>query len=76
MDNNPLQPLPLDETESQKFVRSMRLSRMLLPIGFGLVAVGYLFYRQFDLEKFRAIEWTGHAFAWIGLAFLLLLQRY
>ncbi len=54
----------------------MRLSRMLLPIGLGLIGVGYLFYQQFDLEKFREIEWTGRAFAWIGLAFLLLLARH
>ncbi len=54
----------------------MRLSRMLLPIGLGLMAVGYLFYKQFDAEKFREIEWTGRAFAWIGLAFLLLLARH
>lgn len=76
MKENPLKPLPLDESESQKFVHSMRLSRMLLPITLGLVAVGYLFYKQFDLEKFREIEWTFHAFAWIGMAFLLLLARH
>lgn len=54
----------------------MRLSRMLLPIGLGLVAVGYLFYQQFDPEKFREIEWSARAFAWIGVAFLLLLVRH
>lgn len=54
----------------------MRLSRMLLPIGLGLLGVGYLFYRQFDVEKFREIAWTGRAFAWIGLAFMLLLLRH
>lgn len=76
MNENPLEPLPLDESERQKFVRSMRLSRMILPIGLGLAAVAYLFYRQFNLEKFREIEWTGHAFAWIGAAFLLLVARH
>lgn len=54
----------------------MRLSRVLLPIGLGLAAVGYLFYKQFDVEKFREIAWTGRAFAWIGAAFLLLLARH
>jgi len=76
VNETPQQPRPLGEAETQKFVRSMRLSRMLLPIGLGLLAVGYLFYQQFDLEKFREIEWSGRAFAWIGLAFLLLLARH
>jgi uncharacterized protein (TIRG00374 family) len=76
LNETPQQPIPLGEAESQKFVRSMRLSRMVLPIILGLVAVGYLFYRQFDIQRFREIEWTGHAFAWIGLAFLLLLLRH
>lgn len=49
---------------------------MLLPITLGLAGVGYLFYKQFDAEKFREIQWTGHAFAWIGMAFLLLLARH
>ncbi len=68
--------IPLGEAEAQKFARSMRLSRMLLPIGLGLIGVGYLFYQQFSLERFREIEWSGRAFVWIGLAFLLLLTRH
>lgn len=76
MNKAPHQHLPLGEAEVQKFARSMRFSRMLLPIGLGLAAVGYLFYNQFDLERFREIAWTGRTFAWIGLAFLLLLVRH
>ena len=49
---------------------------MILPIILGIAAVGYLFYRQFDPEQFRAIEWTGRAFAWIGAAFLILVLRH
>ncbi|HRI61316.1 MAG TPA: hypothetical protein PK228_16365, partial [Saprospiraceae bacterium] len=64
------------EAESQRVVRSFRLSRMILPIALGIAAVGYLFYHQFDLEQFRTIEWTGRAFAWIGLAFGILVLRH
>lgn len=49
---------------------------MLLPIGLGLVAVAYLFYRQFDIEQFRQIAWTQRAFAWIGAALLLMIARH
>lgn len=49
---------------------------MILPILLGIAAVGYLFYRQFDLEQFREIAWSGRAFAWIGLAFGILVLRH
>lgn len=64
------------EAESKRVVRSFRLSRMILPILLGVAAVGYLFYRQFDPAQFRAIEWSGRAFAWIGAAFLILVLRH
>lgn len=68
----PQQP---DSREAQ-FVRSMRLSRMILPVLLGLLAVAYLFWSQFDIEKFREIRWTTAAFGWIALAFLLLIIRH
>ena len=49
---------------------------MILPVALGIAAVGYLFHKQFDYEKFRTIEWTGRAFAWIGLSFALLVLRH
>lgn len=49
---------------------------MILPVLLGIAAVGFLFYKQFDYEKFRSIEWTGRAFAWIGVAFALLVVRH
>ncbi len=65
----------LDE-EGRKFVHSVRLSRMILPVLLGMLAVGYLFYRQFDPEKFRAISWSAAAFFWLFLALVLLLLRH
>lgn len=49
---------------------------MILPIALGLAAVGVLFYWQFDPAQFRSIRWSGWAFAWIGLAFLILVVRH
>ena len=64
------------EAETQKTLRSFRASRMILPIILGIAAVGYLFYRQFDVAQFRQIHWTWRAFGWIGLAFVLLVIRH
>lgn len=72
---SPQTPLP-ENPEAQKFVRSVRLSRMILPVALGLGAVAYLFYTRFDAEKFGEIAWTGRAFAWIFAALLLLLARH
>lgn len=70
-------PIPVLDTESQQEVlRSFRVSRIILPVLLGMTAVGYLFYRQFDPTQFRAIEWNGQAFIWIGAAFLLLALRH
>ena len=70
-------PIPVLDVESQQQVlRSFRVSRIILPVLLGMAAVGYLFYRQFDLTQFRAIEWGGRAFIWIGAAFLLLAVRH
>lgn len=62
--------------EGHDILKSIRISRIILPVVLGLTAVGYLFYRQFDPEQFRKIHWSGQAFAWIGLAFLLLIVRH
>lgn len=68
-------PSPVD-SEGQQILRSLRPSRMLLPILLGLMAVGYLFYAQFDVEQFYRIHWTKHAFAWMALALGLLALRH
>jgi glycosyltransferase 2 family protein len=62
--------------DEKKFLQSMRLSRMILPISIGILAVGYLLYRQFDLENFKQIEWTTKAISWVVLGIFLLILRH
>lgn len=69
------EPQLLDE-EGRKILRSMRLTRMIFPVLLGIAAVGYLFYSQFDPEKFRSIQWTATAWAWLGGAVFLLILRH
>lgn len=66
-------------TEDQRSVlRSLRSTRMILPIVLGLGVVGYLLWRQLKAnpESFDKINWTGETFAWIFLAFVLLVLRH
>ncbi|MCB0544205.1 MAG: flippase-like domain-containing protein [Saprospiraceae bacterium] len=67
---------PMIEEEGRRVVRSFRASRIIVPVILGICAVAWLFYRQFDPEQFRAIRWSGWAYAWIGLSFLLLALRH
>lgn len=68
---------PVAEAVSeQQFLRSVRPGRIILPVLLGLAAVAWLFWKQFDLQQFRAIRWTWAAWAWIGAAFVLLLLRH
>lgn len=69
-------PEPEPHHDHHQFVQSLRLSRILLPVLLGLAAVAYLFYRQFDPEQFRQIQWTGQALGWVAAAFGLLVIRH
>ncbi len=62
--------------QQQEVLRSIRTSRIILPILIGVGVVFYLFWRKFDPEEFRQINWTAHMLVWIGLAVLLLVVRH
>lgn len=71
------QPAPQNpDADNERFLRKFHPIRLLLPVFLGLLAVAWLFYSSFDREQFDKIQWTGRTFAWIGLAFLLLLLRH
>ena len=73
--SEPILPQTVD-ADGRRILSSLRISRVIIPILLGVAAVAYMFYRQFDLEQFRAIQWTGTAFFWITIALLLLAFRH
>jgi glycosyltransferase 2 family protein len=64
--------------EQRNVLRSLRVSRMILPIVLGLSVVGYLLWKQLraNPESFEKIDWTASTFGWIFLAFVLLILRH
>ena len=62
--------------EQQKVIRSMRSSRIILPIAISLAVVAYILYRQFDPKEFAAIEWSNHTTFWIILAISFIALRH
>ncbi|MCB0705020.1 MAG: flippase-like domain-containing protein [Saprospiraceae bacterium] len=62
--------------EQQGVLKSIRLSRIVLPVLIGIGVVGYLVWKQFDPEEFAKINWTTHTLFWIlGSIFLLIIRH-
>lgn len=57
--------------EHHAVLKSIRSSRILVPIFLGLLAVGYLFWKNFDFHEFAQIQWTTHTYTWILVAVVL-----
>ena len=51
--------------EQQEVLRSIRVSRIILPILLGIGVVAYLFWKQFDPEDFANISWNRHVTFWV-----------
>ncbi len=62
--------------EQQDVLNSVRMSKVIFPIIIGVLVVFYLLWQNFDPEEFAKIEWTSHAFFWIGVSFLFLALRH
>jgi glycosyltransferase 2 family protein len=65
-----------NQQEEDDIFRSFRLSRILIPIFFGLGLVFYMLWRKFNPADFARIEWSSHTFTWLGIALLLLVIRH
>ncbi|MCB0580582.1 MAG: flippase-like domain-containing protein [Phaeodactylibacter sp.] len=64
------------DEEQQEALRSIRVSRIILPVLLGIVAVGYLLWRQFDPHEFAKIDWTAHTLFWIIACVFILVVRH
>ncbi len=62
--------------EQQEVLKSIRVSRIILPIILGIGVVAYLLWNRFDPEDFAEITWTSHVTFWVGLSLLFLIIRH
>jgi glycosyltransferase 2 family protein len=77
MSKTPISDEFQDLTEEQRSVlRSLRSSRMVIPIVLGLGVVLWLVLRNFDVEKLKSIDWTITTFLWIAASAILLIIRH
>ena len=62
--------------EQEEGLRSIRVSRIIIPVLIGLLAVFYMLWSRFDRAEFMKIDWTTHTFFWIGMATFILIIRH
>lgn len=62
--------------QQQEVLKSIRMSRIILPVLIGIVAVFYLLWRQFDPAEFAHINWSNHTYFWIGMALVFVIGKH
>ena len=62
--------------EQQEVLRSIRVSRIILPILLGIGVVAYLLWRRFNPEDFANISWNRHVTFWVALSLGFLIIRH
>lgn len=65
-----------NQADTGKAASSIRTSRIVLPAILGAGVVVYLFWRQFNPEEFKALEWSARMGWGLGLALALALLRH
>jgi glycosyltransferase 2 family protein len=56
--------------------RSLKLSRIIIPVLIGIGVVAYLLWKQFDPVEFAKINWTFYTLVWVGIAAGFLIIRH
>jgi uncharacterized protein (TIRG00374 family) len=60
----------------EEVTRSLKLSRIIIPVLIGIGVVAYLLWQQFDPAEFAKINWTFYTLVWLSIAAGLLVIRH
>jgi len=63
-------------TEDTQMLDSIRINRIILPILIGLSVVGWMMYKQLDIESLRAINWSSSILFWVAMAIFAYVIRH
>jgi len=63
------------DDNTNKVLKQIRPSRVIIPMIIGLAVVFYMIYKEFDVEKFSALKFTFYGFLWLVLSMLMMLVR-
>lgn len=67
--------LPRMQTEPRELLKHFSPKRIIWPVLIGLGMAAWLFFKDFDAEAFRSIEWTLSSSFWIGMAIVSVVIR-
>ena len=62
--------------EQQEVLKSIRLSRIIIPVLIGIGVVLYMMLKDFKVEDFKNIDWNNHLLFWIAASLFLLVIRH
>ena len=65
-----------DNIDDDSMLKSIRLSRIIPPMIIGLAVVGWMMYRQLDLEELSKISWSTSIFFWVFMAMMMYVIRH
>lgn len=63
------------DSQQKKIQDFFSFKRIIFPMVIGLGVAAYLLYRNFDVEAFKEIEWSGQTFLYLFLSLLLVVVR-
>lgn len=62
--------------EQQEVLKSIRVSKIIVPILIGVIIVAYLIWQTFDPKAFAEINWDSHTLFWVSMSVILLIIRH
>ena len=62
--------------QDEEVLKSLSLSKIILPVILGILVVFYMVYSQFDLDEFNKIKWNSRLWLFVGLAILIYVIRH
>jgi uncharacterized protein (TIRG00374 family) len=63
-------------SKEEEALKSLNLSKIILPVLLGLAVILYLVFRQFDTDELAKIEWNSRLLLYLGIAVLIYVGRH
>lgn len=62
--------------QEEEVLKSLSLSKVILPVVIGIAVILYLVFSQFDVDEFSKIQWNSRLWKYLGIAVLIYILRH